>query len=141
MGGKSVSLGELQVEAPVEQSAFNLYAIIGIAAAAAVLLAIILAIVIAYRLQSRESDRVLKRMQNQMDILESKVAKECKEAFAELQTEVTDLTSDLGGMSGIPFRDYRSFTMRVLFPTVPENDHPVTRPYEVILTGRSPSVI
>ena len=52
-------------------------------------------------------------------------------AFAELQTEVTDLTSDLGGLSGIPFRDYRSFTMRVLFPSVPENDHPITRPFDV----------
>ena len=40
---------------------------------------IIIIIFIAYRLKSRESDRVMKRMQNQMDTLEAKVAKECKE--------------------------------------------------------------
>ncbi len=52
-------------------------------------------------------------------------------AFAELQTDMTEMTNDLGGTAGIPFRDYRSFTMRVLFPNVSEDDHPVTRPIEV----------
>ena len=52
-------------------------------------------------------------------------------AFAELQTDMTEITNDLGGTAGIPFRDYRSFTMRVLFPNSPEDDHPVTRPMEV----------
>ncbi|KAJ8955408.1 hypothetical protein NQ318_003506 [Aromia moschata] len=40
--------------------------------------------------KSTESNRVLKNMQEQMDILELRVAAECKEAFAELQTEMTD---------------------------------------------------
>ena len=44
---------------------------------------------------------------------------------------MTEITNDLGGTAGIPFRDYRSFTMRVLFPNSPEDDHPVTRPMEV----------
>ena len=43
------------------------------------LVVVIIVIFIAYRLKSRESDRVMKRMQNQMDTLEAKVAKECKE--------------------------------------------------------------
>ena len=52
-------------------------------------------------------------------------------AFAELQTDMNEITNDTGGTAGIPFRDYRSFTMRVLFPNCSEDDHPVTRPMEV----------
>ncbi|XP_044766008.1 plexin-A4 [Coccinella septempunctata] len=75
---------------------------------------------IAYRRKSTESNRVLKNMQEQMDILELRVAAECKEAFAELQTEMTDLTGDLTS-GGIPFLDYRTYAMKILFPNV--DDH------------------
>eukprot|EP00058_Branchiostoma_floridae_P014338 XP_002599826.1 hypothetical protein BRAFLDRAFT_70294 [Branchiostoma floridae] len=44
--------------------------------------------------------------------------------FAELQTDMTDLTSDLGG-TGIPFLDYRTYMMRVLFPG--QDMHPVLK--------------
>jgi plexin A len=77
---------------------------------------------IAYRRKSTESNRVLKNMQEQMDILELRVAAECKEAFAELQTEMTDLTGDLTS-GGIPFLDYRTYAMKILFPNV--DDHAV----------------
>ena len=43
-------------------------------------------------------------------------------AFAELQTEVIDFTSDLN-VIGIPFWDYRTYTFKVLFPSY--IDHPV----------------
>ena len=49
---------------------------------------------ICYR-KSRDARSQLAYLQNQMDVLESRVAKECKEAFAELQTEVSEVTSDL----------------------------------------------
>lgn len=49
-------------------------------------------------------------------------------AFAELQTDIHELTSDLDG-AGIPFLDYRTYTMRVLFPGI--EDHPVLRDLEV----------
>ena len=48
------------------------------------------------------------------------VAAECKEAFAELQTEMTDLTSDLTS-GGIPFLDYRTYAMKILFPSMEEH--------------------
>ncbi|XP_029142723.1 plexin-A4-like, partial [Protobothrops mucrosquamatus] len=47
--------------------------------------------------------------------------------FAELQTDIHELTSDLDG-AGIPFLDYRTYTMRVLFPGI--EDHPVLRDLE-----------
>lgn len=53
-------------------------------------------------------------------------------AFAELQTDMTEITSDLSsGQTSIPFRDYRSFCMKVLFPNVAEEEHPVVRGVEV----------
>lgn len=53
-------------------------------------------------------------------------------AFAELQTDIHELTSDLDG-AGIPFLDYRTYTMRVLFPGI--EDHPVLRDLEVRISA------
>lgn len=83
---------------------------------------IIIGLLVAYKKKTSESNRVLKNMQEQMDILELRVAAECKEAFAELQTEMTDLTGDLTS-GGIPFLDYRSYAMKILFPN--HEDHVV----------------
>ena len=43
-------------------------------------------------------------------------------AFAELQTDMTDLTSDLES-SGVPIWDIRPYIMKVFFPGV--TDHPI----------------
>ncbi|KAE9542610.1 hypothetical protein AGLY_002521 [Aphis glycines] len=88
----------------------------------AIIVIIFIAFLIAYRRKSTESSRVLKNMQEQMDILELRVAAECKEAFAELQTEITDIAGDLTS-GGIPFLDYRTYSMKILFPNM--EDHGV----------------
>ncbi|XP_017022606.1 plexin-A2 isoform X2 [Drosophila kikkawai] len=85
-----------------------------------IILLFFVATLVAYKKKSSESNRVLRNMQEQMDILELRVAAECKEAFAELQTEMTDLTGDLTS-GGIPFLDYRSYAMKILFPN--HEDH------------------
>lgn len=97
----------------------TLFAVIGIGV---VIIIVFIIFLIAYRRKSTESNRVLKNMQEQMDILELRVAAECKEAFAELQTEMTDLTGDLTS-GGIPFLDYRTYAMKILFPNM--DDHAV----------------
>ena len=51
------------------------------AAGGGVLIILIIIIFIAYRQKSQEGVRVMKHMQNQMDILEAMVAKECKEGM------------------------------------------------------------
>ena len=61
-------------------------------------------------------------MQDKMDVLELRVAAECKEAFTELQTEITELGIELQ-QGGIPFLDYRTYCVKILFPSV--NDHSV----------------
>ncbi|CAG0913869.1 unnamed protein product [Notodromas monacha] len=106
------------------EETFSMKAIIPTSVIAALFLVGIIAICIMYRRKSTENARVLKNMQDQMDVLELKVAAECKEAFAELQTEITDLTSDLT-TGGIPFLDYRTYAMKILFPNI--EDHPVLR--------------
>lgn len=52
----------------------------------------------------------------------------CFVAFAELQTDVTDLTSDVI-TSGMPFLEFRYYALRVLFPN--QEDHPVLHEREV----------
>ncbi|GLD48436.1 plexin-A4, partial [Lates japonicus] len=125
VGGIEFSPGVVHI---TSDSPLSSTAIIGIAVAGALLILFIVVVLIAYKRKSRESDLTLKRLQMQMDNLESRVALECKEAFAELQTDIHELTSDLDG-AGIPFLDYRTYTMRVLFPGIEE--HPVLRDLEV----------
>ena len=87
-----------------------------------ILFFVVVVTLILYRRKSSESSRVLKTMQEQMDVLELRVASEAKEAFAELQTEITDITSEIN-IGGIPFLDYPLYTLKVLFPN--ENNHAV----------------
>ncbi|XP_013784646.1 plexin-A2-like [Limulus polyphemus] len=123
------SIGWLSYELPSAQdNSISQKLIIGAFVGGSAFLLVVLIAVILYRRKSMESSRVLKNMQEQMDVLELRVASECKEAFAELQTEMTDLTSDVTA-GGIPFLDYRAYSMKVLFPN--SEDHPVLR--EMIL--------
>ncbi|KAJ8955492.1 hypothetical protein NQ318_003595 [Aromia moschata] len=50
-------------------------------------------VLFVYRRKSTQAEREYKRIQIQMDTLESNVRSECKLAFAELQTDMTDLTA------------------------------------------------
>ncbi|KAM6977172.1 plexin-A2 [Aplochiton taeniatus] len=130
VGGLRVSPGVVNI---LSDSLLTLPAIVSIAAGGGLLLIIVILVLIAYKRKSRENDLTLKRLQMQMDNLESRVALECKEAFAELQTDINELTSDLD-RAGIPHLDYRTYAMRVLFPGI--EDHPVLRELEVSGNGQ-----
>uniref|UniRef100_A0A4W4GRE5 Plexin-A2 n=1 Tax=Electrophorus electricus TaxID=8005 RepID=A0A4W4GRE5_ELEEL len=130
VGGLHVSPGSVHI---LSDSLLTLPAIVSIAAGGGLLLIIVILVLIAYKRKSRENDLTLKRLQMQMDNLESRVALECKEAFAELQTDINELTSDLD-RAGIPYLDYRTYAMRVLFPGI--EDHPVLRELEVSGNGQ-----
>lgn len=97
--------------------------------AACILMFTIVTILIAYKRKANESNRVVKSMQEQMDVLEMKVASEAKQAFTELQTEMTDLTDDLEH-GGIPYLDYRIYAMKVLFPN--STDHAVLKEMQIV---------
>lgn len=63
----------------MSDSLLTLPAIVSIAAGGGLLLIIVILVLIAYKRKSRENDLTLKRLQMQMDNLESRVALECKE--------------------------------------------------------------
>lgn len=63
----------------ISDSLLTLPAIVSIAAGGSLLLIIVIIVLIAYKRKSRENDLTLKRLQMQMDNLESRVALECKE--------------------------------------------------------------
>lgn len=76
VGGIEFSPGVVHI---MSDSPLSSTAMIGIAAAGALLILVIVVVLIAYKRKSRESDLTLKRLQMQMDNLESRVALECKE--------------------------------------------------------------
>ena len=79
MGGLHVSPGAVNI---LSDSLLTLPAIVSIAAGGGLLLIIVILVLIAYKRKSRENDLTLKRLQMQMDNLESRVALECKEGEA-----------------------------------------------------------
>ncbi|XP_064473748.1 plexin-B-like isoform X2 [Ornithodoros turicata] len=94
----------------------------GLIAGVVAVLLLSLIIVVVLRHKSSQAEREYKRIQLQMDDLEKSVRIECKQAFAELQTVVTDLTNDLQSV-GIPTLDHRTYVTKVFFPGI--YDHPL----------------
>lgn len=59
--------------------------------------------------------RVVPRMQGWAGPLTAPI---CPTGFAELQTDMTDLTKELNRSQGIPFLEYKHFVTRTFFPKV-----------------------
>lgn len=114
MGNLRFSLGHVQYdgESPV---AFPVAAQVGLGVGTSLLALGVIIIVLIYRRKSKQALRDYKKVQIQLENLESSVRDRCKKEFTDLMTEMTDLTSDLLG-SGIPFLDYKVYAERVFFP-------------------------
>nr|CAI9700090.1 unnamed protein product [Rangifer tarandus platyrhynchus] len=114
MGNLRFSLGRVQYdgESPV---AFPMAAQVGLGVGASLLALGVIVVVLMYRRKSKQALRDYKKVQIQLENLESSVRDRCKKEFTDLMTEMTDLTSDLLG-SGIPFLDYKVYAERVFFP-------------------------
>ncbi|KAH8402557.1 hypothetical protein KR009_010646 [Drosophila setifemur] len=98
------------------------HALLGVMFTVALLVVVLVVVLVIFRRKSTQAEREYKRIQIQMITLESNVRSECKQAFAELQTDMTDLTADLE-TSGIPTLDHVNYIMKVFFPGV--TDHPI----------------
>uniref|UniRef100_A0A915D9Z4 IPT/TIG domain-containing protein n=1 Tax=Ditylenchus dipsaci TaxID=166011 RepID=A0A915D9Z4_9BILA len=84
--------------------------------ALALLLLAALLILWLWRRRNNEHERVYKRIQMQMEQMESNVRNECKQAFAELQTDMlSDLTAAIDDGVGIPYQNKAEFVSRLLF--------------------------
>lgn len=86
-GALRYSIGRLSYESPTDiNGPLSKPAMFGVIAGILLLMVIFVAFLIAYRRKSTESNRVLKNMQEQMDILELRVAAECKEGTSIYNT-------------------------------------------------------
>ncbi|XP_042536035.1 plexin-D1 [Dipodomys spectabilis] len=66
--------------------------------------------------KSRRAERYWQKTLLQMEEMESQIREEIRKGFAELQTDMTDLTKELNRSQGIPFLEYRHFVTRTFFP-------------------------
>uniref|UniRef100_A0A4W4HQZ0 Plexin-B1 n=1 Tax=Electrophorus electricus TaxID=8005 RepID=A0A4W4HQZ0_ELEEL len=114
MGNLNFSLGRVQYDSH-GQPMFPLEAQVGVGVGASVVALIVLVIVLVYRRKSKQALRDYKKVQIQLENLETSVRDRCKKEFTDLMTEMMDMSSDLVG-SGIPFLDYRSYADRIFFP-------------------------
>ena len=79
-GNRRYPIGRLNYAQPNGQEGpIPKIVIIAVAIGGGLLLLVVVGILIAYRRKSTESSRVLKSMQEHMDMLELQVAAECKE--------------------------------------------------------------
>jgi len=72
-------IGQLELAQSTDRLFTSVPFTASVAAASGILLTVILIICVAYYHKSRESQRIVRRMQTQMDALEARVANECKE--------------------------------------------------------------
>uniref|UniRef100_A0A3B3R222 Plexin b1b n=1 Tax=Paramormyrops kingsleyae TaxID=1676925 RepID=A0A3B3R222_9TELE len=114
MGNLNFSLGRVQYDS-LSQSTFPLEAQIGVGVGASIVALIVFIIVLIYRRKSKQALRDYKKVQIQLENLETSVRDRCKKEFTDLMTEMMDMSSDLVG-SGIPFLDYRMYAERIFFP-------------------------
>ncbi|XP_062872250.1 plexin-B1 [Trichomycterus rosablanca] len=114
MGNLNFSLGRVEYDLQ-GQAMFPLEAQVGVGVGASIVALIVLVIVLVYRRKSKQALRDYKKVQIQLENLETSVRDRCKKEFTDLMTEMMDMSSDLVG-SGIPFLDYRNYAERIFFP-------------------------
>ncbi|CAB1336795.1 unnamed protein product, partial [Coregonus sp. 'balchen'] len=114
MGNLNFSLGRVQYDTQ-GQSTFPLEAQVGVGVGTSIVALIVVIIVLIYRRKSKQAVRDYKKVQIQLENLETSVRDRCKKEFTDLMTEMMDCSSDLVG-SGIPFLDYKAYAERIFFP-------------------------
>ena len=106
-----------------------LYYFIPVIAVIVVVVAVILIVIVTvFCRKARQKDRKYDQLILELEKLESSVARECKLGFAELQTDLDELTGDVVGCR-LPYRDLQSYLLTTLFPGA--KTHPVLQPLQV----------
>ena len=124
-------LGTIRIEDNLELAI--LYYLIPVFAVIIVAAAVIFMVLVAvFCRKARQKDRKYDQLILELEKLESSVARECKIGFAELQTDLDELTGDVVGCR-LPYRDLQSYLLTTLFPGV--RTHPVLQPLQVGVTS------
>jgi hypothetical protein len=118
----TLQLGELQMTDDHSSQSSDSWNVLGAMAAAGLLLTVVG--LLLQRSRASRAEREYKRMQLQLDSLESHVRAECKQNVAALQSELSELRVELDA-GGLPTRPHRQYVLKVFFPGVRE--HPLAR--------------
>ncbi|MGH0152363.1 UNVERIFIED_CONTAM: hypothetical protein FKN15_022168 [Acipenser sinensis] len=78
--------------------------------------------------KSRRAERYWQKTLLQMEEMESQIRDEIRKGFAELQTDMTDLTKELNSSQGIPFLEYKHFVTRTFFPKCSDYERSFVQP-------------
>ncbi|XP_065211350.1 plexin-A1-like [Planococcus citri] len=98
-----------------------------------IVLIIIISIIITFTCKKlSKKSRDLKKVYKRLNELELGVAKECKAAFTDLQTEITDLTTNFKSERKLPFVDYHTYVMNNIFPGVKDHSIILTETSEIL---------
>ncbi|XP_078392124.1 plexin-D1, partial [Cetorhinus maximus] len=119
--------------------------VVSIVVCAMLLLACAIALVV-FCTKSRRAERYRQKTLLQMEEMEAQIREEIRKGFAELQTDMTDLTKELNRSQGIPFLEYKYFVIRTFFPKcsvdcespTPEHFHQLNSQSRVAAISRSP---
>ncbi|XP_030640906.1 plexin-D1 [Chanos chanos] len=114
----TVQVGHFKrVIATVQLGGSELAIVVSIVVCCVLLLLCTVALVV-YCTKSRRAERYWQKTLVQMEEMESQIREEIRKGFAELQTDMTDLTKELNRSQGIPFLEYKQFVTRTFFPKV-----------------------
>lgn len=97
------------------------YIIVGACLLSLVLMITMLSCFVVLKRRQNRQIRQLKRMQTEFENLEMRVARECKEAFTELQMDIGELANTLN-QTGAPFNDFQTYCVKILFPHASDTD-------------------
>uniref|UniRef100_A0A671RYK3 Plexin-D1-like n=1 Tax=Sinocyclocheilus anshuiensis TaxID=1608454 RepID=A0A671RYK3_9TELE len=113
----TVRVGHFQkVIAMVQMGGGSELAIVVSIVVCCVLLLLCTVALVVYCTKSRRAERYWQKTLLQMEEMESQIRDEIRKGFAELQTDMTDLTKELSRTQGIPFLEYKQFVTRTFFP-------------------------
>lgn len=113
----TVRVGHFQkVIAMVQMGGGSELAIVVSIVVCCVLLLLCTVALVVYCTKSRRAERYWQKTLVQMEEMESQIRDEIRKGFAELQTDMTDLTKELSRTQGIPFLEYKQFVTRTFFP-------------------------
>uniref|UniRef100_A0A8C5EQQ8 Plexin-B1 n=1 Tax=Gouania willdenowi TaxID=441366 RepID=A0A8C5EQQ8_GOUWI len=143
MGNLNFSLGKVHYD-NLSLSTFPLEAQIGVGVGASIVALILfvtlwamtylLSAWLSCRRKSKQALKDYKKVQIQLENLETSVRDRCKKEFTDLMTEMMDMSSDLVG-SGIPFLNYKMYAERIFFPG--HRESPLRRDLDVQECRRS----
>ena len=128
IGNFNQEIGTIQITDSGPPLDILYYFIPVIAVIVVVVVVILIVIVTVFCRKARQKDRKYDQLILELEKLESSVARECKLGFAELQTDLDELTGDVVGCR-LPYRDLQSYLLTTLFPGA--KTHPVLQPLQV----------